>query len=741
MKPFQRTKWWSRAFCLGLAVSTAYAADLKHTDFLDQYAATYRFRLGRPASLQGTPDGSHVYFLRSGPRSFERDLYRLDLKTGAESIVVSAADLLGGAREVLTPEEKARRERQRSAARGIASFKLSKDGSKLLVPLSGKLWVVSTDSGFAQKLPDEGGAAIDARFSPDATKVACIRNHDVYVIDLASNFQKRMTVKENEHVTYGESEFVAQEEMGRSKGYWWSPDSQQLLIQKTDTSKVETWRIADPLHPEKNVDAWPYPRPGKVNASVSLAIYSLTGVKPEPVEWDPSEFEYLAQVEWGKHGPLTLVLQDRMQHVSAVHTYDPAEKKLTRIHTEKDSAWVELHGGVPRWLPGRKRWLWISEKEGWKQLELRDTEGKLVRVLAGKTVHFDGLERLVDHERSAWIATRQSQPERKIWRVSLVDAEVPLEPVAIGEGVHYALGGEPSEIAFVLSYGPKGERRLRGFRGRADLEKLPKTIAELPPFIPNLEWTEQIVKAGSLPAVIVRPRNFSSAKRYPVLLSVYAGPGVAVVSKASDRYLLDQWVADQGFILVNIDGRGTPGRGRDWSRATDQELIQKPLEDQTEAITALCKRYPEMDGSRIGVFGWSFGGYFSAMATLRRPDVFQAGVAGAPVVSWEDYDTHYTERYLGTPQSNPLGYKSGNVLTYAKDLKRPLLLVHGTGDDNVYFMHSLKLAGELFKQGKTFDFLPLAGFTHMVPDPVVLKALWGRIVDHFQTHLGRAVTK
>jgi dipeptidyl-peptidase-4 len=230
-------------------------------------------------------------------------------------------------------------------------------------------------------------------------------------------------------------------------------------------------------------------------------------------------------------------------------------------------------------------------------------------------------------------------------------------------------------------------------------------------------------------AAVIRPTNFKPGTKYPVLVSVYGGPHSNTVMASQRAYLLQQWYADHGFIVVSIDGRGTPNRGRAWERAIKGNLIDIPLEDQVDGLKALGAKYAEMDMSRIGIYGWSFGGYFSAMAAMRRPDVYHAGVAGAPVCDWRDYDTAYTERYLDLPQTNEKGYDASSVLTYCDKLERPLLIIHGTADDNVYFLHSLKMTQKLFRAGRDFEFLPLAGFTHMVPEPVVTTRLYSRIAD------------
>ena len=295
-------------------------------------------------------------------------------------------------------------------------------------------------------------------------------------------------------------------------------------------------------------------------------------------------------------------------------------------------------------------------------------------------------------------------------------------------------GSEPLFVMASATLSGKLRWTVHGSGGPTGHDLL--SLAETAGFEPNLEFTT----VGSDPefhAVLVRPRDGGGDRRYPVIVHVYGGPTSLMVRRTPGRYVLDQWIADHGYIVVAIDGRGTPNRGREWQRAVKHDLIEIPLRDQAAALGLLGKKYHELDLKRVGIYGWSFGGYFSAMAVMRMPDVFHVGVAGAPVVDWHDYDTHYTERYMGLPQNNEDGYRASNVLTYADRLSRPLLLIHGTSDDNVYFMHSLKLADALFRQGRRFDFLPLAGFTHMVPDPLVTTRLYTRIMDHFDRHLTR----
>ncbi len=698
---------------------------------LEQYAATYRFRHGRPVSIVVTPRGDAVLFLRSGPRSFVRDLWSHDVATGEEKVLLTADALLAGAEETLTAAEAARRERMRLAAKGIAGFQLSEDGEQLLVPLSGRLYVVERATGKVRALPPSPSAPTDARFSPDGSRVALTRDGDLFVVDVASGKETRLTTRARESITHGEAEFVAQEEMSRFEGFWWSPDGKHLAYAEADTSGVETVHIADPMRPERAPHAWPYPRAGRANAKVRLGVVPASGGKTVWAAWDAASHPYLATVRWPEGGPLVALVQDRLQRDERLLSIDPATGATRELLRETDAAWLNLDQDVPKHRKDGKGFLWTSEREGEVRLELRGPDGAHVRWLEPKGFGHRALLRLAPDASAAWVVASPDPTESHVWRVPL-DGGAP-ERLTEGRAEHGAAFSKASDVWVEVADGPGGPRwRVR--RGKDVLHEL-RSVAEAPPFSPAVE---HLVVDGPRPyrAAIVRPRTFDPALRYPVVLSVYGGPGHRVVGASRDRFLLAQWIADHGFVVVSLDGRGTPFQGRDWERAIAGKLGDVPLDDQVEGLAALGKRFPELDLGRVGVYGWSFGGYLSALATMRRPDVFRAGVAGAPVADWRDYDTHYTERYLGLPDADAAAYDRASALTYAGALTRPLLLVHGTADDNVYFLHSLRLSDALFRAGKDHSCLPLSGFTHMVPDPLVTTRLYGRIVSFLRAELG-----
>jgi dipeptidyl-peptidase-4 len=707
------------------------SASVADPAFIEQYAATMGFRLGRPADVQITPDGSQILFLRSGPRGFVRDLFSFDTRTGEERVLLTADGILQGAEEELSAEERARRERMRLAARGIASYDLSGDGRRILVPLSGRLFVVDREAGRPRELPTGEGYPNDASFSPDATKVAFVRNGDLFVVDVESGSERRLTRTASEHVQNGLAEFVAQEEMGRYRGYWWSPDGQQIVYQQTDTSGVERLHIADPMHPEAPPSASPYPRAGHDNAVVRLGIVSVRGGETRFIEWDREAFPYLATVRWSRGAPLTLLVQDRRQREERILAVDPRNLRVDVIHTERDDTWLNLDQDVPRWIAGGQQFLWTTEREGGWQLEVRTREGELVRALNAPDFGYEGGGLLyVDEERNeVWALASADPVEQHVWIVPLGGEGEPRR-LTRGQGVHSATVGNGVWVheATLLD----GTRTYTVHRGEEQGREI-RSVAEAPPFVPQIEFVT--VTERDLRAVVIRPRSFESGHRYPVLLSVYGGPHHRVVSMSPYRYLLEQWYADHGYVVVSIDGRGTPGRGRAWERVIAGNFIELPLRDQVDGLVALGQRFPEMDMSRVGVYGWSFGGYFSAMAVMQRPDVFHAGVAGAPVADWADYDTHYTERYIGLPQENEEGYAASSVLTHAPRLERPLLILHGTADDNVYFTHAIKMSDALLRAARPHDFLPLSGFTHMVADPDVTRARHQLIARWFARHL------
>ncbi|MCP4662105.1 MAG: S9 family peptidase, partial [bacterium] len=494
--------------------------------------------------------------------------------------------------------------------------------------------------------------------------------------------------------------------------------------------------------PSQAPQEWPYPRAGKANAEVRLGVLPAAGGDTVWVRWDHERYPYLATVEWPAGAPLTLVVQNRRQIEELVLAVDPDSGETTTLLTETDEAWLNLDQEMPHWLPGGDAFLWTTERGGSWQLELRSRDGSLIHAVNRPDFGYHDFFHFDAASDTVVVAASEDPTESHLWRLPLDPGRGQPERLTREAGVHEATWSRDGKLS-VHSVDPLGgapRHLVRAADGR-ELGVL-KSVTETPPFTPGLEF----VTVGDelrFHAVVIRPRDFDPTLRYPVLVRVYGGPGHQTVLKEQTRYLFHQWMAEQGFIVVSIDGRGTSNRGRAWERAVKYNFIDLPLADQSAALQALGRRFSELDLSRVGIFGWSFGGYFSAMATMRRPELFHVGIAGAPVCDWHDYDTHYTERFIGLPREHPEAYEASSVLTYAAELQVPLMIIHGTADDNVYFVHSLKMSDALFRAGRRHDFLPLAGFTHSVPDPLVTTRLYSRIMGYLEEHLGdpRAVAE
>jgi dipeptidyl-peptidase-4 len=681
-------------------------------------AQTRGYSLGAPVHVVPTPDGQSVLYLRSGPRDTHLGLYQYRLQSHDERALAQPA-----AAEHLSVEEKARRERARQTMTGITDFALSDDGSRILVSQGDQLSTIDLPSVATTKVPGQGWIA--PRLSPDGSAVAVVRDNDLHVVELAGGHDTQLTTGGTDTLTHGLAEFAAAEELERADGTWWAPDGQHLVYEEADTSGVEKHFIADPEHPSVAPVEFRYPRAGTANAKVRLGIIPRAGGKTVWIDWDHAAFPYVADVIWRKDGKLSLVLLPRLQTSVAVFSVDPATGATTRLLTDTDKAWINLHPQyglpmsgakrLPYWLPGGAGFLWAAERGGKWQLELRHADGSLDHAVTPPSLPFLGLLDVDAAHGTAIVAANPDRLGDGVYSVKLAGGQS--TPVVATAGLHDAVAGEDQHAILVDRYaGADGSAGADIIDASGKQLAVLPSKAETPPAIPDVKYMT-VGKLG-LDALVIEPRHMAEGRKYPVVLSVYAGPTVKVVMRAPRAYLEDQCLADEGFIIVSIDGRGTPGRDHDFERATKFDLIDLPLQDQVDGVQALGQLFPAMDLSRVGVTGWSFGGYFTAMATIRRPDIFKAGVAGAPVVDYADYDTAYTERYLGLPQEHPEAYKVSNVLTYAASLGRPLLIMHGLTDDNVYFENSVKLTQALISAGKPYNLLLLPG-THLLPDPLL----------------------
>lgn len=676
--------------------------------FPRQSARTRRFTLGRPRDVAVAGDGRRVVYLRSlhGEDPLNR-LWTLELSAPRERLLADPITLLAdrSEQEELPPEERARRERRRESGAGIVAFAGDRDLAIVTFSLAGRLFLADVEGREVRELP-AAGPAFDPRPDPTGQQVAYVSGGALYAVD-RDGLHGRVLAGEEE-LSWGLAEFIAAEEMGRSRGFWWGPDARRLAVARVDESKVVRWHIADPVDPALNPKVVAYPAAGTPNADVTLWVVEAGrgDARRQAIVWDRARFPYLARVRWGSEGPLTLLVQSRDQREACVLEADPDTGQTNVVQVQVDRAWVELVDGSPAWLPDGRLVTTID----------RDDTRRL--AIDGVPVTPPGLQvRRVLHADDAGVLVAASQDPTEVHVVRVPSEGGELEWLTSETGVHDAMAG--GGVVIVSS------STLKGAATRFVVRREGRAVAILPSRAAKPALTPQVrlweLGPRSLRSALLMPSACEGP--LPVLLDPYGGPHAQRVIRALGAYLTSQWFAEQGFAVLLIDGRGTPGRGPNWERAVHLDLAGPVLEDQVEGLLAAAELEPRLDLSRVAIRGWSFGGYLAALAVLRRPDVFHAAVAGAPVTDWTLYDTHYTERYLGHPQLEVDAYRRSSLIDDAETLERPLLVVHGLTDDNVVAAHSLRLSRALLEAARPHTFLPLSGVTHMTPQEVVAENL------------------
>ncbi|MEU9888259.1 prolyl oligopeptidase family serine peptidase [Sphaerisporangium sp. NPDC051011] len=678
------------------------------------YARTRRFSLGVPRGFTIAPDGGRVVFLRSRSGTDPVTcLWELDISSGAERLLVDPADL-GAADEDLPAEERARRERAREQAGGVVAYSSDSALSSAVFALSGGLYLADLASGAVRRLDTEG-AVIDPRLSPDGAHVAYVSGGALRVRAVATGEDRALATPESGGVTYGLAEFIAAEELDRMRGHWWSPDGAALLAERADDSPVRRWHIADPANPSSPPVTVGYPAAGTPNAVVELVILGLDGSRVEV----PFEDEYLVSASWDRHGPL-IVTMPRDQKALRVFAVDAATGATTLLREDVDDAWVDVVTGVPARLSDGTL-VWTADADGGRRLVIGDEP---VTPRALQVLNVLGL----DGDTVLFRASAEPT-EAHLWTWSAGT----ISPLTSEPGVHtgHLTGGtllvasQTLDVPGTTVWVTSGGRRLAV-----------ASVAERP----KLEPRVSLIRAGERElrtAVLFPTGHVPGSRRLPVLMDPYGGPHAQRVLSAARAYLEPQWFADQGFAVVIADGRGTPGRGPAFERAVLHDLATPVLDDQVDALRAAAQLHPDdLDLSRVGIKGWSFGGFLAALAVLRRPDVFHAAIAGAPVTDWRLYDTGYTERYLGHPDELPDVYDRSSLMADAEKLERPLLLIHGLADDNVVAAHTLRLSSALLAAGRPHTVLPLSGVTHMTPQEVVAENLLLLQVEFLRRSLG-----
>jgi len=684
---------------------------VSHTDVadevLDSYAASRRFALGRPRDLTLLAGDRRLLFLRAlAADDPVTALWDLDLRTGAERLLADPRVLLEGAAEEIPADELRRRERSRESARGIVAYSADATGRTAAFALSGRLFACDLAAGGTREV-HVPGPCVDPQIDPTGTAIAYLENRALRVVAPDGSLITNL-LDDDPDVSYGAAEFAAAEELGRHHGFWWSPDGRRLLVARVDARDVLSCWLGDPAFIEQAPVRQRYPRAGTANAVVRLVLAGLDGAVVPVADAPGERLPYLESVSWEEgHGP-TLALLARDHQLAEIRTVDPVSGATSLVHADTDPAWLALMPGTPRWLPdGRLLRSAISEDT------YRLFAGERPCTPAGLQV--SGV--VAAGERTVFRATSEAT-EQHLYVLDHATGEI--ERLTSEPGLH---GGVAAGSLLAISSETLDTDGVT-VRVYEDGRLLAATgsLRREPRFAPGVT----LLRAGEreLRTAVIFPRDGRRpAGPLPVLMAPYGGPAQQVL-KARRLFSEPQWLADQGFAVIVADGRGSPGRGPGWERAFHLDVAAPALDDQVAALESVADRYRgEIDVSRVGIRGWSFGGYLSALAVLRRPDVFHAAVAGAPVTDWRYYDTAATERYLGHPDKHPDAYQRTSLLPLAAGLRRPLLLIHGLADDNVHPRHSLLLSRELLAARREHFVLTLPGVTHMVWQPPVIAGM------------------
>jgi dipeptidyl-peptidase-4 len=626
-------------------------------------------------------------------------LWSFDVAAASSRLLADPAHLAADDQD-LPPEELARRERLREQAGGIVHYATDKAMRTAAFTLSGRLWVTEIETGAVQELA-VSGPVLDPRPDPTGRRLAYVSGGALRVVETGDSSERVVIQPDGPDATFGLAEFVAAEEMGRTRGYWWSPDGDALLVARVDTSAVARWYLADSAYPERQPQEVAYPAAGTANADVSLWLVGLDGSRQQ-VGWDRAGFEYLVTVGWVHAAPF-VVVQSRDQRQMQILEVDPVSGSTRLRRQDSDPVFLDIVAGTPGWLDDGTL-VWTSDAEDTRRLvvgdELVTPPGLQVRSVLdvdGDTVLF---------------AASEESTEIHLWTASAAGLERQTSEAGIHTGRR--AGGTTVVLSHVLE---RSGTEVTVRRGGAVVARL-DSLAETPVLVPRVTITA--LGARQLRTAVLWPSGHQPGSgSLPVLLDPYGGPGVQRVLRAQDGFLVSQWFADQGFAVVVIDGRGVPGRGPAWERSIRGDFATPVLEDQVDGLHQAAATYSNLDLSRVAIRGWSFGGYVAALAVLRRPDVFHAAVAGAPITEHRLYDTHYMERYLGHPDQEPDNYERCSLIGDAPNLQRPLLLIHGLVDDNVVVAHTLRLSAALMAAGRLHCVLPLSGVTHMTPQEQV----------------------
>ena len=704
-----------------------------------------------PKALKLSPDGSRVTYLQGKSDDLNRyDLWEYNIKSKENKLLVDSQSIFSGTEE-LSDEEKARRERQRSYGFGIMEYSFSKDGKALLFPLNGDIYYYHLATKLAKRLTETKVFETDVKFSPKGNYVSFIRNENIFVLHVESGKETQLTTDGGKNnIKNGMSEFVAQEEMGRMTGYWWAPNEKHISFLRVDETPVNTV-IRNEIYAEKiKLIEQRYPATGTNNVKIQLAVTDIKGKKIRFIKLDEAKAEnkhdfYLPRVQWLPDSEnLSYQWQSRDQKTLKLKTYNLKKRKQKTLLTEHSNQWINLHKDL-RFLSDNKSFIWASERDGYKHLYHFTNKGELINQLTkGKWV-VDSIKHIDEQKGLIYFTGRADTPlERHLYSVPL-HGKSPEHVARITKrnGFH-SINFSNDSNSYIDSFSnistPK-QVSLHQVNGEHLAWLSENKVTKEHPISPYYSGLIK-PKFGTLTAnddktalyyKLYKPNNMAPGKKYPVIVNVYGGPHAQLVKNVWEGANFTQYMLQQGYIVFQLDNRGSNYRGTEFEFSIYENLAQVEVDDQITGVKFLHS-LPFVDKERIGIYGHSYGGYMALMTMFKAGDYFKAGVSGAPVTDWLLYDTHYTERYLNHPKANAQGYEDSSVFPYASGLNGPLMVYHGMADDNVLFTNTTKLIKTLQDENKQFELMTYPGSKHSMRGKKVKVHLNNTIMNFFNRH-------
>jgi dipeptidyl-peptidase 4 len=557
-----------------------------------------------------------------------------------------------------------------------------------------------------QRLTNVHEPQYNHKFSPDGTTLGFVRGNNIIVIDLASGIETQLTNDGAEHIINGKFDWVYEEEFGISDGWMWSPDGKSIAFWWLDENPIPEFKIVDFMTSHCDVITMRYPKAGDPNSLVRIGVISLKNKTTTWMDLGQNDDMYIPRIHWAPDGSALFIQRlNRQQNKLDILSGDIKTGKTKTILTEEEKTWIE-EGYDIRFLPLKKQMLRISEQDGFAHIYRYDLDGKLVNQITKGEWDVSALTGVDETQGLVYFTAEASTLlEKQLYCIKLDGRS--MRQITENNFTH-SINIAPNAKYFIDNYSNSTTPTKISF---SDVDgKLKRVIEENT--IPALQeyalskkefFTFKTSDGVELNGSMIRPVDFDPKKKYPVLFDVYAGPGSQTVTNSwgGQGHLWYQMLAQKGYIIVSVDGRGTGGRGKAFKSIVYKQLGKWEVNDQVEGAKYLAT-LPYIDASRIGIWGWSYGGYMAVLTILQGADFFKTALAVAPVSDWTLYDDIYTERYMGLPKDNPDGYKESSTLTYADKLKGNLLIIHGTTDDNVHWQNSVQLIDALEKAGKHF---------------------------------------